>query len=102
MRRTRLPGQRPDEDEETYLSRIEKRVQEKLEKEFSSVPDRFGCLKNSSTKRNEHPIFRTTQNEYGKYEMTDYERPNSYHTVSRQFTEKQHLGMNYEHCGLNV
>lgn len=98
----RLPGQRPDEDEATYLARIEKRVQEKLEKEYSSVPQRFCEIKSSSLSRSEHPIFRTTQNDYGKMDMTDYERPNVYKTVSRRFTEKEHLGQNYEHCGLNI
>jgi len=98
----RAPGQKPDEDYDTYMKRIEERVQQRLTEEYSSVPDRFGNMSPVATKKTEHPIFRTTTNDIGKMEMSEYERPNVYRTAPRNFTEKQHLGINFEHGGLNL
>ena len=97
-----LPGQKPDEDRETYLARIEQRVQEKLREEFSSVPERFGEISSKNTFIDEHPVYRTTNHDFGAMDVSEYERPAVYKTVSRQFTEKQHLGMNFEHPGMNL
>lgn len=101
MSNQRLPGQKPDEDVDTYLARIEARVQEKLAAE-GQVPDRFSTLTSRGTFREEHPIYRTTNNDYGAMDVSEYERPSTYKTVSRQFTEKQHLGINFEHGGFNL
>lgn len=98
----RLPGQKEDEDEETYLARIEQRVQERLKKEFEGIPERFSELSGRSTRTIEHPIYRTTANDFGSMDMSEYERPTCYRTVPRQFTEKQHLGLNFEGSGMNL
>ena len=97
-----LPGQKPDEDRETYLARIEARVQERLSKETGTVPERFSEVTIKNTFRDEHPVYRTTNHDYGSMDMSEYERPAVYKTVSRQFTEKQHLGLNFEHGGMNL
>ena len=98
----RGPGQKPNEDYETYIKRIEEKVEQKLKDEYSSVPQRFSDLSTKSTKKDEHPIFRTTTNEFGKMDISEYERPTVYKTAPRNFTEKQHLGINFEHGGLNL
>jgi hypothetical protein len=100
-RKDPLPGQRPDETEAEYIARIEARVEERLRHE-GQVPERFSRMSRSPTLTVEHPIFRTTNHDYGSMPVTEYERPMTYRTVSRQFTEKQHLGLNYEHGGFNL
>lgn len=97
-----LPGQKPGEDRETYLARIEARVQERLAKEMGDVPERFSEVTSTGTMKDEHPVYRTTNHDYGSMDMSEYERPAVYKTVSRQFTEKQHLGINFEHGGMNL
>ena len=98
----RLPGQREDEDEETYMARVMKRVEERLAQESKAVPERFSEIGEATTLKREHPVYRTTNNDYGKMAMTQYERPTEYHTVSRHFTEKEHLGQNFEGANFNI
>ena len=102
MQQQRLPGQRPDEDRETYLARIEARVQKELESEHEKVPERFQEMSRAPTLVDEHPVYRTTNHDYGSMPVSQYERPVEYHTCSRAFTEKQHLGLNFEHGGFNL
>lgn len=97
-----LPGQKPTETQEEYWARIEARVQERLNAEKDQIPDRFSEITVAPTLTSEHPIFRTTNHDYGSMSVTQYERPTTYRTVSRQFTEKQHLGFNFEHGGFNL
>lgn len=101
MSRKLLPGQKEDETEEEYIARIEKRVEERLKAE-GEVPQRFSEMGTAPTFKDEHPVFRTTNHDYGSVPVTEYERPATYRTVSRQFTEKQHLGFNFEHGGFNL
>jgi hypothetical protein len=96
-----LPGQRPDETVEEYTQRIEARVEARLRSD-GQVPERFSRLNRAPTLTVEHPIFRTTNHEYGSMSVTQYERPTTYRTVSRQFTERQHLGLNFVHSGFNL
>ena len=98
----RLPGQRDDEDEETYLARVMKRVDERLSQESKQVPERFSTMSRAPTLTYEHPGFRTTNHDYGLIEVTQYERPTEYHTVSSHFTEKEHLGQNFEGANFNM
>lgn len=98
----RLPGQKPGETEEEYYMRLEARVQERLSEEPGKVPERFSQISRAPTLTEEHPIFRTTNHDYGMVNVTEYERPQTYRTVTRQFTEKQHLGFNFEHGGFNL
>ena len=97
----KLPGQKDDENENEFISRILKRVDDEYEQE-SKVPERFFTMKLASTLTHEHPAFKTTNHEYGKLPVTEYERPSEYHTVSRKFTETQHMGLNFEGANLNV
>ena len=96
-----LPGQKPDETEEEYLARIERRVEERLRAE-GEVPERFSEMGVAPTLTREHPVFRTTNHDYGSMPVTEYERPTAYRTVPRTFTEKQHLGQNFEGAGFNL
>lgn len=96
------PAQKDDETEEEFYARIMARVEQELNQESSKVPDRFNTMSRAPTLTDEHPVFRTTNHDYGQVPVTGYERPTEYHTVQRRFTEKQHLGMNYEHSGFNL
>jgi hypothetical protein len=96
-----LPGQYPGESIEDYAARIEARVEAQVRSE-GQIPGRFAQLKVSPTFRTEHPIFRTTNHDYGSMAVTEYERPPTYRTVTREFTERQHLGLNFHHCGFNL
>ncbi|OHT04937.1 hypothetical protein TRFO_27437 [Tritrichomonas foetus] len=102
MSNRRLPGQRDDEDEETYMARVMKRVEERLAQESKQVPERFSEITRAPTLTIEHPVFRTTNHDYGMMDVTQYERPTEYHTVSRRFTEKEHLGANFEGANFNI
>ena len=101
-RQKRLPGQKEDETQEEYLARVEARVQERLNAEANQIPDRFNNYQRPETLQDQHPVFRTTNHDYGAVTMSDYERPTVYKTFSRHFTEKEHLGFNYEHGGMNL
>jgi hypothetical protein len=96
-----LPGQLPGETEEEYNERILAKVDSKLADD-GQVPERFSRTTRSATLRREHPVFRTTNHDYGSMPMTEYERPVTYRVVSRHFTEKEHLGANYEGGGFNI
>ena len=96
-----LPGQKPTETQEEYLERINKRVEERLKYECN-VPERFSNLSSKNSLKIESPIYRTCNNDYGSIDMTEYERPSSYHVIQHTFTEHQHLGQNYEHPGMNM
>jgi hypothetical protein len=96
-----LPGQRADETEEEYIARVEARIEARIRSE-GVVPARFSRLNVAPTLTTEHPIFRTTNHDYGSMAVTEYERPTTYRTVTRQFTERQHLGLNFEHGGFNL
>jgi hypothetical protein len=96
-----LPGQRPGETVEEYTQRIEARVEARL-RSYGQVPECFSRLNRAPTLTVEHPIFRTTNHEYGSTSVTQYERPTTYRTVSRQFTERQHLGLNFVHSCFNL
>ena len=102
MQTKRLPGQKPDETQEEYMARVMARVEQKLADEEKAVPERFHELQQESRAPKENPIFRTTNRDYGRQNMSQYEVPTEYHTVNRTFTEKQHLGLNYEHGGFNL
>jgi hypothetical protein len=96
-----LPGQRPDETEEEYTERLAEEVERRVADD-GAVPGRFTQRSRSTTLRREHPVFRTTNHDYGSLQMTEYERPPCYRVVSRHFTEKEHLGVNYEGGGFNI
>jgi hypothetical protein len=82
-----LPGQRPGETVQEYTQRIEARVDAPLRSD-GQVPERFSRLNRAHALTVEHPIFRTTNHEYGSMIVTQYERPTICRTVSRQFTER--------------
>jgi hypothetical protein len=96
-----LPGQRKGETTEEYEARIEERVEARIRSE-GKVPGRFANLNRPPTLTTEHPIFRTTNHDYGSMSVTEYERPTTYRTVTREFTERQHLGLNFEHGCFNL
>jgi hypothetical protein len=96
-----LPGQLKGESVAEYEERIEQLVALRLKNE-GQVPGRFANLHRAPTLTIEHPIFRTTNHDYGSMDVTEYERPTCYRTVSRAFTERQHLGLNFLHGGFNL
>jgi hypothetical protein len=96
-----LPGQRADETEEEYIARVEARVEARIRAE-GAVPERFSRLNVAPTLTSQHPIFRTTNHDYGSMAVTEYERPTRYRVVTHEFTERQHLGLNFEHGGFNL
>jgi hypothetical protein len=100
-RKDLLPGQRADESEEEYIARVEARIEARIRAE-GVVPERYSRLNIAPTLTFQHPIYRTTNHDYGSMAVTEYERPTTYRIVPHEFTERQHLGLNFEHGGFNL
>jgi hypothetical protein len=79
-----------------------KRVEREVNIELEKVPRKFLNRPLPPTYNDEHPIYRTTSHDYGSMAPSSYEVPLGYYTLSRKFTEKQHLGSNYEGGGFNI
>jgi hypothetical protein len=96
-----LPGQRDDETAEAYVARLKAVADARMIRD-DTVPERFSHLGVPRNLTLQHPVFRTSNHDYGSRAVTQYERPITYRPVSHEFTERQHLGINFRHSGFNM